>query len=139
MMPNQTPTGAWEDVALNFIMKLPESQELITKTSFDSILIVTDRLTKYGYFIPYRESSSAENLAYVFNKYIIENHGIPKKIISDRNKLFTSRFWKSLMDQLGTYYKILTDYYPQTDKQTERLNQILEQYFRHYVNYQQDN
>jgi hypothetical protein len=98
MMPNQAPTGAWEDVALNFIIKFPESKESITKTSFDSILVVTDRLTKYDYFIPYRESSSAEDLAYVFNKHIIGNHGIPKKIINNRNKLFTSRFWKSLMD-----------------------------------------
>ena len=97
-MPNQAPTGAWEDVALDFIIKLPESKKLIRKTSFDSILVVTDRLTKYDYFIPYRESFSAENLAYVFNKHIIGNHGIPKRIISDRDKLFTSRFWKSLID-----------------------------------------
>jgi hypothetical protein len=95
---NQALTGAWEDVVLDFIVKLPESKESMTKTSFDSILIVTDRLTKYDYFIPYRESSSAENLVYVFNKHIIRNHGIPKRIISDRDKLFTSRFWKSLMD-----------------------------------------
>jgi hypothetical protein len=98
MMSNQTPTGAWEDVALDFIIKLSESKESITKTSFDSILVVTDQLTKYNYFIPYRESSSAENLAYIFNKHIIKNHGIPKKIISNKDKLFTSRFWKSLID-----------------------------------------
>jgi hypothetical protein len=53
MMPNQAPTGAWEDVALNFIVKLPESKEPMTKTSFDSILVVTDQFTKYDYFIPY--------------------------------------------------------------------------------------
>jgi hypothetical protein len=52
-MLNQAPTGAWEDVALDFIVKLLESKELMMKTSFDSILVVTDRLTKYGYFIPY--------------------------------------------------------------------------------------
>jgi hypothetical protein len=98
MMPNQALTGAWEDVALDFIMKFPESKKPMTKTSFDSILIVTDRLIKYDYFIPYRESFSAEDLAYMFNKHIIGNHGIPKRIISDKNKLFTSRFWKSLMN-----------------------------------------
>ena len=98
LMFNQAPTSAWEDVTLDFITKLPESKEPMTKTSFDSILVVTDWLTKYGYFIPYKESSSAEDLAYVFNKYIIGNHGISKRIISDRDKLFTSRFWKSLMD-----------------------------------------
>src|SRR5450755_254114 len=98
LMPNQAPTGAWEDVALDFITKLPESKEPMTKTSFDSILVITDRLTKYSYFIPYRESSSAEDLAYVFNKHIIGNHRISKRIISNRDKLFTSKFWKSLID-----------------------------------------
>ena len=98
MMPNQALTGVWEDVALDFIVKFPESKESMTKTSFNSILIVTDRLTKYDYFIPYRENFSAEDLAYLFNKHIIGNHGILKRIISDRDKLFTSRFWKSLIN-----------------------------------------
>src|SRR5450755_307162 len=114
-MLNQAPTGAWEDVALDFITKFPESKEPMTKISFDSILVVTNRFIKYGYFIPYKESFSAEDLAYVFNKHIIGNYGIPKRIISNRDKLFISRFWKSLMDQLGTYYKMLTGYHPQTD------------------------
>src|SRR5450755_2235994 len=111
-MLNQAPAGAWEDVALDFITKLPESKEPMTKISFDSILVVTDRFIKYGYFILYKESSSAEDLAYVFNKHIIGNHGISKRIISDRDKLFTLKFWKFLMDQLGTHHKILTGYHP---------------------------
>jgi hypothetical protein len=97
-MPNQALTGVWENMALDFITKLPESKELITKTNFDSILIITDQFIKYGYFIPYKKSSSAKDLTYVFNKYIIRNHGISKRIINNKNKLFTSRFWKSLMD-----------------------------------------
>jgi hypothetical protein len=79
-------------MALNFIIKLPPSVKLIIRVVFDSILVVTDRLTKYGYFILYKESSLAEKLAYTFNKHIIGNYGILKKIISDRDKLFTSRF-----------------------------------------------
>jgi hypothetical protein len=94
----------------------------IIEVVFDSILVVTDRLTKYKYFILYKESLLAEKLAYAFNKHIIGNYEISKKIISDKDKLFTSRFWKSLADQLGIYYKIFTEYYPQTDGQTERLN-----------------
>jgi hypothetical protein len=66
--------------------------EPIIEVVFDSILVITDRLTKYGYFILYKESSLVEELAYAFNKHIIENHEISKKIISDRDKLFTSRF-----------------------------------------------
>jgi hypothetical protein len=85
-------------MVLDFITKFPELKELMTKISFDSILVVTDRLTKYGYFIPYKESSLAEDLAYVFNKHIIRNYKISKRIINDKDKLFTSRFWKFLMD-----------------------------------------
>jgi hypothetical protein len=135
----EAPKGAWECVALDFIVKLPPSTEPMTGVVFDSILVVTDRLTKYGYFIPYKESSSAEELAYAFNRHIIGNHGIPKEIISDRDKLFTSRFWKSLVDQLGIHHKLSTGYHPQTDGQTERLNQTLEQYLRFYVDYKQTN
>jgi hypothetical protein len=64
----------------------------MTEVVFDSILVITDRLTKYRYFISYKESSSAEELAYAFNKHIIGNHGISKKIISDKDKLFILRF-----------------------------------------------
>jgi hypothetical protein len=89
--------------------------KLITKVVFNSILVVIDRLTKYGYFILYKESLLAKELAYAFNKYIIGNYEISKKIISDRDKLFILRFWKSLADQLGIYYKIFIRYYPQID------------------------
>jgi hypothetical protein len=79
-------------VALDFIIKLPPFVKSIIKVVFDSILVITDRLTKYGYFILYKESLLVEELAYAFNKYIIGNHRILKEIISNRDKLFTSRF-----------------------------------------------
>jgi hypothetical protein len=79
-------------VALDFIVKLLSSVKPIIGVVFDSILVIIDRLTKYGYFILYKESLLVEELAYTFNKYIIGNYGISKKIISDRDKLFTSRF-----------------------------------------------
>jgi hypothetical protein len=64
----------------------------IIKVVFDSILVVIDRLTKYEYFISYKESLLIEELAYAFNKHIIGNYEISKKIINDKDKLFTSRF-----------------------------------------------
>jgi hypothetical protein len=83
---------------LDFIIKLPPSKEALTEVIYDSILIVTDRLTKYAYFILYKEGSTAEELIYIFNRNIIINHGIPEEIISNRDKLFISNFWKSLID-----------------------------------------
>ena len=62
-------------MALNFVTKLPLSKELITKVIYDSIMIVTNRFTKYAYFIPYLESSLAEDLAYIFYKYVVANYG----------------------------------------------------------------
>jgi hypothetical protein len=79
-------------MALDFIIKLLPSVKLIIKVVFDSILIVIDRLIKYGYFILYKESLLAEELVYTFNKYIIGNYEIPKKIINNKDKLFTLRF-----------------------------------------------
>jgi hypothetical protein len=84
--------SVWEYMALDFIVKLLQSVKLIIEVTFDSILVITNRLTKYGYFILYKESLSAKELAYTFNKHIIENHEISKKIISNRDKLFTLRF-----------------------------------------------
>ena len=131
----KTPDRAWKSIALDFITKLPKSKDPLTKTEYDSILVVTDRLTKYAYFIPYLESSTAEDLAYTFLRFVVGNHGVPEEIISDRDKLFTSKFWKALMEQLGVNHKLSTAYHPQTDGQTERINQVLEQYLRCYIDY----
>ena len=119
---SKTPTGAWTSVALDFIVKLPKSKKPITKVIYDLILVITDRLTKYGYFILYKEASSAEDLAYIFYKYIVGNHRLPEEIISDRDKLFIFKFWKSLMDLVGTKHNLSMSYHPQTDGQTEQLN-----------------
>jgi hypothetical protein len=79
-------------VAWDFITKLPESKELISNAQHDSILIITDRLTKFGYFLPYKESNITKELVYIFLRRIIANHGLLRKIISDRDKLFISKF-----------------------------------------------
>jgi hypothetical protein len=73
---------------MDFIVKLPIFKKPGINQPYDSIFIATDRLTKYGYFILYRENMSAEDLAYLFNKYVISQYKILKKIISDKNKLF---------------------------------------------------
>ena len=139
LQPVPTINQPWKTITFDFIVKLPVSQEPMTQQYYDTILVVTDKLTKYGKFVPYLEGSSAEELAYAFYKYVVADHGLPTQIISDRDKLVVSKFWQSLMDLMGVQHKLSTAYHPQTDGQTERLNQTLEQYLRNYMNYQQDN
>jgi hypothetical protein len=93
---------------------------------YDFIIIVINRFTKYAYFISYLESSLAKDLAYMFYKHIMANYGFSQRIINNRDKLFTSRFWKLLIDLSGVYYKLSIIYHLQTDGQTKRLNQIIE-------------
>ena len=94
----RTPGRPWVSITLNFVVKLSKSKEPLTKAVYDSILVITDRLMKYRYFIPYKEASSAEELAYMFLRVIAANHELLKEIISDRDKLFTFKFWKSLVN-----------------------------------------
>jgi hypothetical protein len=129
----------WARIAMDFIVKLPPSKEPLTETIYDSILTINDDLTKYIYLLPYKESSTAEELAYAITRTVFAQHGTPEIIITDRDKLFNSQFWQSLADLLGIKHKMSTSYHPQTDGQTERTNQTIEQYLRCYVNYQQDN
>ena len=139
MKSPDTPSQPWKSIAWDFVVKLPLSKEPITGIEYDSILVIVDRLTKYAYMLPFSESCTAEELAYAFLKTIVANHGTPEEIISDRDKLFTSKFWTTLIALLGTKHKLSTSFHPQTDAQTERLNQTMEAYLRCYVNYQQDN
>ena len=117
-------------------MKLPKSKKPGNETEYNIIMTIIDRLTKYVYFVLIKEEMSVEELAYVFIKTIVRNHGISEKIISDRDKWFISKFWGLFIDYLGIKHKLSTVYHPQTDGQTERLNAIAEKYIRHYTNYQ---
>ena len=135
----EAPQQAWQEITMDFIAKLPLSKDTITNIKYNSILVVVDRLMKYAHFLPWKEKGNAKDLAKVMLKKIIANHGIPQSIISDKDKLFTSKFWNTWTQQLGTKVKLLTAYHPQTDRQTEQTNQTLEQYLRHYINFKQNN
>jgi hypothetical protein len=124
---------------MDFIVKLPLSQEPTTEERYDSIMVVVDRFSKFGKFIPFRETFKVEDLAHVFLKNVVAIHGMPRELVTDRGSLFTSNFWQALMQQFGVKHKLSTSFHPQTDGQTERTNQTLEQYLRCYVNDQQDN
>jgi transposase InsO family protein len=91
------------------------------------------------HLVPCRDTCTAKDLALLFLTHVWRYHGLPKSIVSDRGPQFTSDFWLALCELLGTTAKLSTAYHPQTDGQSERMNAIMEQYLRAYVNYQQDN
>jgi hypothetical protein len=123
LQPLPIPTRPWESIGWDFITDLP-----ITVNGNDTILTVVDRFTKEGHFIPCRKDLTADKLADLFLTHIVRIHGLPSSIVSDRDKLFTSKFWKAFTTALGITPKLSTSFHPQTDGQTERLNSILEQY-----------
>jgi len=119
-MPNSIPEKPWTHISADFITKLPLAQ------GYDSILVVVDRLTKMVHFIPTIEKTSAEGLARLFRDNVWKLHGLPESIISDRGPQFATGLMKELNRMLGIKSKLSTVFYPQTDGQTERVNQELE-------------
>jgi hypothetical protein len=113
---------------MDFITGLPTS----TKQN-DTIMVVVDKLSKSAHFIPIKLTCKAIDIANVFMKEIFRLHGMPKEIVSDRDTKFTSNFWKSLMVGLETKLLFSTAYHPQTNRQMERVNQILEDMLRMHV------
>jgi len=106
---------------------------------YNSILIIVDRFIKYTYFLPYQKTANIDDLVYTFLQVIVGNHGLPDKIVSDRDKLVIFKFWQSLTWQLGSKHKLFTTAHSQTDGQIEQTNQTLKQYLHCYINYQQNN
>ena len=130
------PQGVWKDLTMDFITDLPPAGR--KGHSYDAILVVVDRLSKMAMYIPTRKSLDAAGLADLFYRRIWKDYGVPTSIVTDRGTQFTSKFWSAFCYQLRIKRRLSTAFHPQTDGQTERQNQTLEQYLRSYVNYQQD-
>lgn len=133
MQEIQAPEYPWQWITIDHITKLPKSE------GNDAILVVVDRMTKYAHFIPTTETTTAKGLAREMFERVFKHHGIPEIIVSDRGTTFTSKLWKSMIDLIEEEQQLSTAYHPQTNGQTERTNQTLIQYIRHYINSQQDN
>nr|AAM14672.1 Putative polyprotein [Oryza sativa Japonica Group] len=125
LQPSKIPEWKWEEIGMDFITGLPR-----TSLGQDSIWVIVDRLTKVAHFIPVKTTYSGSRLAELYMARIVCLHGVPKKIVSDRGSQFTSNFWKKLQEEMGSKLNFSTAYHPQTDGQTERVNQILEDMLR---------
>ncbi|GJX40804.1 reverse transcriptase domain-containing protein [Tanacetum coccineum] len=110
---------------MDFVTTLPKSSQ-----GYDTIWVIVDRLTKSAIFVPMRETDPMDKLARMYLKEVVTKHGIPVSIICDRDPRFASNFWKSLQRVLGTSLDMSTAYHPQTDGQSERTIQTLEDVLR---------
>lgn len=125
LQPITIPEWKWDHVTMDFVSGLP-----MTPKKKDSVWVIVDRLTKSAHFIPVRVDYSLEKLAELYLNEIVQLHGVPISIISDRDPRFTSRFWKKLQEALGTKLNFSTSFHPQSDGQSERVIQILEDMLR---------
>ena len=127
-------TQKWEQVSMDFITHLPK-----TAAGNDMILVVVDTLTKMTHFIPCTEHCTAEDTARLLLQHVFRLHGWPRVWITDRDTRFTEPMFRALCTQLGTRQAMGTVKHPETDGQTERMNRVLEETLRHYVNDRMDN
>ncbi|KAK5771447.1 hypothetical protein PVK06_047651 [Gossypium arboreum] len=125
LQPVKIPLWKWERVTMDFVSGLP-----LTPTKKDSVWVVVDRLTKSAHFIPVRTDYSLQKLAKLYVAEVVRLHGVPVSIIFDRDPRFTSRFCRKLQEALGTRLDFSTAFHPQTDGQSERVIQVLEDMLR---------
>jgi len=131
--PLELPYAPWLSIAMDFITELPESEVC------DQLWVIIDRFTKMAHFLPLRkEGKMVADLAIVFAREIWKLHGLPTDIMLDRDSCFTSEIWKEFLQLSGIRPRISTAFHPQTDGQTERLNQTIETYLRAFISKEQD-
>ena len=121
------PDHAWQIVSLDFIEGLPKS------ATFNCILVAVDKFSKYSHFVPLAHPFTAMDVAEAYMQFIHKLHGLPQSLISDRDRIFTSTLWTTLFRLAGTQLRMSSSYHPQTDGQTERVNQCLETFLRCFV------
>jgi hypothetical protein len=134
LMPLPIPTSRCQDsISMDLITALPR-----TSTGKDAIVVFVDRLSKMTHFVAITTDIGSQGLADVFIDSVVKHHGVPSSIISDRDPRFTGKFWQAVMKRLGTHLRMSTAFHPQSDGQTERMNIVLEDMLRSYVDPNQD-
>ncbi|GJS44237.1 putative reverse transcriptase domain-containing protein [Tanacetum coccineum] len=125
LVQSEIPRWKWDNITMDFVTKLPK-----TAIGQDTIWVIVDHLTKSAHFLPMREEDSLEKLIRQYLKEVVSRHGVSVLIISDRDGMFASHFWRSLHKALGTRLDMSTTYHPQTNGQSERTIQTLEDMLR---------
>jgi hypothetical protein len=124
LLPLPVPVAVWADIALDFIEGMSKVGGKMV------ILTVVDRFSKYAHFIPLAHPYTAESVARVFFAEVVRLHGVPQSIVSDRDPVFTSAFWKALMAASGSKLQMSTAFHPQSDGQSEAANKVIAMYLR---------
>jgi IS30 family transposase len=124
LAPLPIPTMAWTFISMDFIEGLPKSENK------DVILVAVDRLTKYAHFIALSHPYTANSVARIFIGNILKLHGPPVAIACDRDRVFTSQFWQNIFKALKISLHYSSAHHPESDGQTERVNQCLKNYLR---------
>jgi hypothetical protein len=130
LQPLPVPQGAWQDIAMDFIEKLSKFE------GFDTILIVVDRFSKYAHFIAPKHPFTVAHVGHVLLDQVVRLHVLLKSILNDMDKVFTSTLWTQLFKLLGTKLNLNMAHHPQTDGQSEHVNQCVEMYLRCLVHAQ---
>ena len=112
LQPLPIPDQAWDIISLDFIEGLPPSD------NYNALLVVIDKFSKYGHFIPIRHPFTALQIAHIFMSNVYKLHGLPKTIISDRDRVFTSAVWQQLFKLTDTKLVMSLSYHSQTNRQT---------------------
>ena len=124
---------------MDFITKLPKSKDPVTGITYNTIMVIVDQFTEYLIMVPFKETHTAEQLEHLLLDRLVRDYGVPITIITDRDKLFTSNYWKTISAAMGMKPKIFTAYHPQMDGQMEQANQVLKMYLWHYINHTHSN
>ncbi|RYN78876.1 hypothetical protein AA0119_g13535, partial [Alternaria tenuissima] len=138
LAPLPIPEDIFEEVSLDFVTGLPPAKDN-SGCVFDAVLVIVDRFSKMAIYIPALKTWDAKQFAESYFNHVILRYGIQKGIVSDRGSIFTSAFWTEICYQLQVKRRLSTAFHPQTDGQTERQNQTMEQYLRIFTTDAQDN
>ena len=128
-------THCWKDLLIDFFTGLPILPDW-KGNSYDSILVIVDRLTKMVYYEPVNVTIDALGLAKVIIDIVVRHHGLPDSILTDRALLFISKFWALLCYFLDIKRSLFIAFHPQTFDQTERQNTTIEAYLRAFINFE---